>query len=84
MPRDGRRERGPRPKVRPGGLIDVANDYRGDLEKALKALRLESAPTLSEARRRRSFAPRQTHGARKRRGIERGRRRRLSELNDNK
>ncbi len=78
MPRDERRERGPRPKVRPGGAI-VLGDYRGDLEKALKALRLESAPVLSEARRRRCFAPRQTRGARKRKGIERGRRRTISE-----
>lgn len=68
--------------MRLGGVIDVVGDYRGDLEKALRALRLESAPAVSEAKRRRSFAPRETHPARKRKGIERGRRKAAMEARD--
>ncbi len=60
-----RRSRGP--TARAGGVV-VVKDFSNNLEFALKEFKRTAAANQAEARRRQTFMPKPTRGARKRRG----------------
>ncbi len=66
-----RQEKRPRrskgPTARAGGVI-VVEDFGSNLEAALKEFKRTAAANQAEARRRQTFIPKPTRGARKRRG----------------
>ena len=59
------RRREPKPKTRLGGAIMVVEDFRGNLEAALKDNSPEAPPPLTMAWWRRTYTPNQTPGPRK-------------------
>ncbi len=65
--REKRIRRSKGPTARAGGVI-VVKDFGGNLESALKEFKRTAAANQAEARRRQTFMPKPTRGARKRRG----------------